>query len=129
MLIFIYSKSKKKCRLHQSFYLFIGIILEFLFQQHTRIFVLMKVNALLISCSLSVFILLNACANAKTDASIYMQEKIDSAVGSAVTNFKQEQQRINDSIINAFASRKADSIWALQQKKDTLSKDTAKPIF
>lgn len=89
----------------------------------------MKVNAVLISCSLGLFILLNACAGAKTDASIIMQEKIDSAVGSTVTNFKQEQQRINDSIINAIASRKADSIWAIQQKKDTLSKDTTKPIF
>jgi len=89
----------------------------------------MKVNAVLISCSLSLLILLNACAGAKTDASIIVQEKIDSAVLSAVTNFKQEQQRIKDSIINAIASRKADSIWAIQQKKDTLSKDTIKPTF
>ena len=56
-----------------------------------------------------------------------MQEKIDSAVLSTVTNFKNEQQRINDSIINAMASRKADSIWANQQKKDTLVKDTTQP--
>jgi hypothetical protein len=125
----MYSKSKKKCRLHQSFYLFIGFILKFLFHQYTRIFVPMKVNAVLISCSLGLFILLNACAGAKTDASIIVQEKIDSAVLSTVTNFKQEQQRINDSIINAIASRKADSIWAIQQKKDTLSKDTTKPTF
>ena len=89
----------------------------------------MKVHAGLIGFSLSLLILLNACAGAKTDASIIMQEKIDSAVVSNVTNFKMEQQRINDSIINAIANRKADSIWAIQQKKDTLSKDTTKPTF
>ncbi len=87
----------------------------------------MKVNVGLLSCSLSLLILLNACAGAKTDAAIIMQEKIDSAVLSTVTNFKNEQQRINDSIINAMASRKADSIWANQQKKDTLVKDTTQP--
>jgi hypothetical protein len=56
-----------------------------------------------------------------------MQEKIDSAVISTVANFKNEQQRLNDSIINAIASKKADSIWALELNKDTLINDTTHP--
>jgi hypothetical protein len=87
----------------------------------------MNVNAGLISFFFSLLFLLNACAGAKTDASIVMQEKIDSAVMSTVANFKNEQQRLNDSIINAFASKKADSIWALELNKDTLINDTTHP--
>ena len=87
----------------------------------------MNVNAGLISFFFSLLFLLNACAGAKTDASIVMQEKIDSAVISTVANFKNEQQRLNDSIINAFASKKADSIWALELNKDTLINDTTHP--
>ena len=87
----------------------------------------MNVNAGLISFFFSLLLLLNACAGANTDASILMQEKIDSAVISTVANFKNEQQRLNDSIINAFASKKADSIWALELNKDTLINDTTHP--
>jgi len=87
----------------------------------------MNVNAGLISFFFSLLFLLNACAGAKTDASIVMQEKIDSAVMSTVANFKNEQQRFNDSIINAIASKKADSIWALELNKDTLINDTTHP--
>ncbi|MFM2204263.1 MAG: hypothetical protein RLZZ605_1227 [Bacteroidota bacterium] len=87
----------------------------------------MNVNAGLISFFFSLLFLLNACAGAKTDASILMQEKIDSAVISTVANFKNEQQRLNDSIINAIASKKADSIWALELNKDTLINDTIHP--
>jgi hypothetical protein len=87
----------------------------------------MNVNAGLISFLFSLLLLLNACEGAKTDASIMMQEKIDSAVISTVANFKNEQLRINDSIINAIAIRKADSIWTLQLKKDTLINDTTHP--
>jgi hypothetical protein len=87
----------------------------------------MNVNAGLISFFFSLLFLLNACAGAKTDASIVMQEKIDSAVMSTVANFKNEQQRLNDSIINAIASKKADSIWALELNKDTLINDTTHP--
>jgi hypothetical protein len=87
----------------------------------------MNVNAGLISFFFSLLFLLNACAGAKTDASIVMQEKIDSAVISTVANFKNEQQRLNDSIINAIASKKADSIWALELNKDTLINDTTHP--
>jgi hypothetical protein len=87
----------------------------------------MNVNAGLISFFFSLLLLLNACAGANTDASILMQEKIDSAVISTVANFKNEQQRLNDSIINAIASKKADSIWALELNKDTLINDTTHP--
>jgi len=87
----------------------------------------MNLNAGLISFFFSLLLLLNACEGAKTDASIMMQEKIDSAVMSTVSNFKNEQQRVNDSIINATASRKADSIWALELNKDTLINDTTHP--
>jgi hypothetical protein len=87
----------------------------------------MNVNAGLISFFFSLLLLLNACAGANTDASILMQEKIDSAVISTVSNFKNEQQRLNDSIINAIASKKADSIWALELNKDTLINDTTHP--
>jgi hypothetical protein len=87
----------------------------------------MNVNAGLISFFFSLLFLLNACAGAKTDASIVIQEKIDSAVMSTVANFKNEQQRLNDSIINAIASKKADSIWALELNKDTLINDTTHP--
>ena len=87
----------------------------------------MNVNAGLISFFFSLLLLLNACEGAKTDASIMMQEKVDSAVISTVANFKNEQQRLNDSIINAIASKKADSIWALQLKKDSPINDTTHP--
>jgi hypothetical protein len=87
----------------------------------------MNVNAGYISFFFSLLLLLNACAGANTDASILMQEKIDSAVISTVANFKNEQQRLNDSIINAIASKKADSIWALELNKDTLINDTTHP--
>ena len=87
----------------------------------------MNVNAGLISFFFCLLLLLNACAGANTDASILMQEKIDSAVISTVANFKNEQQRLNDSIINAIASKKADSIWALELNKDTLINDTTHP--
>ena len=87
----------------------------------------MNVNAGLISFFFSLLFLLNACAGVKTDASLVMQEKIDSAVMSTVANFKNEQQRLNDSIINAIASKKADSIWALELNKDTLINDTTHP--
>lgn len=87
----------------------------------------MNVNAGHIIFFFSLLLLLNACAGANTDASILMQEKIDSAVISTVANFKNEQQRLNDSIINAIASKKADSIWALELNKDTLINDTTHP--
>jgi hypothetical protein len=87
----------------------------------------MNVNAGHISFFFSLLLLPNACAGANTDASILMQEKIDSAVISTVANFKNEQQRLNDSIINAIASKKADSIWALELNKDTLINDTTHP--
>ena len=59
-----------------------------------RIFAYMNVNAGLISFFFSLLFLLNACAGAKTDASIVMQEKIDSAVMSTVAILKMNSNAL-----------------------------------